>query len=149
MSRELVDTLLPASRSSRQASRSPLEEIRLTRSEAVWLAKTQLAQQVDDAMAGDPFLAEHVNPSEELLWIVDRAIRDVEARGRKPEPLALEMRRKVLEMTRVQRAALIDALDRLPIESEEDAHSLNNWTFIGVHLDEDAPPKVRRPKDTG
>ncbi len=114
-----------------------LLDVRLTRREAVWIAKTELYQSIDNALSGDPFVPEHINPSDYLLSVVKRAITGVERQGRPADELAYQVADKVEKMTPLQRAALVDALDRLPAESEEEIYDPGNWALIGIPLADD------------
>ncbi len=113
-----------------------LRGVSLTRKEAGWLIQTMVGQSIEDAMMGDPFVPDHINPSDELAWMIERVIRDAQQRKRVPPMMAIHMKEKVAAMTPLERAALMDALDRLPIESEEDV-GLNNWEFIGMSFADD------------
>jgi hypothetical protein len=110
---------------------------RLTRREASWLAQAAFAKDVSDSMSGDPFIPEHIDPSEELLSIVRQALRAEERNGREPSPIAVTVVAKVEAMTSLERAALVDAVDRLPAQSEEEIYDPGNWALIGVRLAED------------
>jgi hypothetical protein len=114
-----------------------LLDVRLTRHEAVWLAKTAFFQGTEDALSGDPFIPEHVNPSDYLMSIVKRATAGVERQGRPASDLAYQVSDKVEKMTPLQRAAVVDALDRLPAESEEEIYDPGNWSLIGMPLADD------------
>jgi hypothetical protein len=109
---------------------------RLTRSEAIWLTKAVFLQDVEDSMSGDPFIPEHLDPSEELLRAVRRAIRNEALRG-EPSAIAQRVLSKIEGMTALERAALIDAVDRLPARNEEEIYDAGNWALIGVRLAED------------
>jgi hypothetical protein len=106
---------------------------RLTRREAAFLAKSAFDSSVADLLSGDPFIPEYQDPSEELLRIASRA--------RRTSPIGSDIAdsvlRKVEEMTPLERAALLDAIDRLPAESEEEFWDPGNWALIGIRLAED------------
>lgn len=114
-----------------------LGEVHLTRREASWLAAAQLRHDVEDELSGDPFIPEHRNPSDYLLAVVKRPITRAEREGRPAGELAYRVADKVESMTPLQRAALLDALDRLPAESEEEIYDPGNWALIGIPLAED------------
>jgi hypothetical protein len=110
---------------------------RLTRQEASWLAHAAFEKDVDDALSGNPFIPEHVDPSEELLSIVSRKINSAERQGRSAADAAYLVASKVESMTPLERAALMDAVDRLPAQTEEEVGDPGNWALIGVRLAED------------
>jgi hypothetical protein len=126
---------------------SVLLDDRLTRWEASWLAQAAFSKDVNDSMSGNPFLPEHVDPSRELLAIVDFAVRTPERHGREPSEIALRVKRKVDSMTSLERAALLDAIDRLPAETEEEVGDPGHWAFIGVRL-ADEPAPVSTPSES-
>jgi hypothetical protein len=66
---------------------------------------------------------------------VRRPLRLAERRGRPAGELAYRVADKVEQMTPVQRAALLDAVDRLPAEGEEDIGDPGNWDLINFPLD--------------
>lgn len=107
---------------------------RLTRREGSWIARAAFTKSVDDWMSGDPFIPEHIDPSEELLTIVHHALRSEERNGREPSPVALSVLTKIESMTPLERAALMDAIDRLPAQDEEEVYDPGNWALIGVRL---------------
>lgn len=113
---------------------SVLLDDRLTRREASWLAQAAFRKDVDDTLYGGPFVPEHVDPSRELLAIVEHSIREAERYGKQPADIALRVRRKVDAMSPLERAALLDAIDRLPAENEEDIGDPGHWAFIGVRV---------------
>lgn len=114
---------------------------RLTRAEASWLAGAAFEADVADTLSGDPSIPEHRDPSDELLRLVRLATR------RKETDVAHRVTSKVEAMTSLERAALLDALDRLPMETEEQVHDPGNWALIGVHLAEE--PARRTTSGTG
>lgn len=116
---------------------SVLLDDRLTRREASWLAWSAFQKDVSDSFPGDPFRPEHVDPSRELVAIVDFAIREAERSGRELSDLAVRVKQKVDAMTSLERAALLDAIDRLPAENEEEIGDPGQWAFIGVRLAEE------------
>jgi hypothetical protein len=107
---------------------------RLTRREASWLAQAAFKKDVDDTLYGGPFVPEHVDPSRELLAIVEHSTRDAERHGKQPTDIALRVQRKIDAMAPLERAALLDAIDRLPAENEEEIGDPGHWAFIGVRL---------------
>lgn len=109
---------------------------RLTRREASWLARAAFGKDIADWMSGDPFIPEHVDPSEELLAIVRHALRAEERNGREPSAVAVAVVAKTEAMTPLERAALMDAVDRLPAQTEEEVYDPGNWALIGVRLAE-------------
>jgi hypothetical protein len=109
---------------------------RLARSEASWLARAAFDKDVADWMSGDPFIPEHIDPSEELLAIVRSALRAEERHERQPSSVAVTVVAKVEAMTPLERAALMDAVDRLPAQTEEEVYDPGNWALIGVRLAE-------------
>jgi hypothetical protein len=111
-----------------------LADVRLTRREATWLAATEFQHYVDQAISGDPFVPEHEHPSDYLLRLVKRRITQEESRGQPADKVAYRIADKVEAMTSLQRAALVDALDRLPIQAEEEIYDPGNWALIGVPL---------------
>ena len=115
---------------------APLDGL-LTRREAVWLAKTDFQLQNDELLSGDPFIPEHEDPSDYLLRVVRYPIARAERQGRPATDLAYQVADKIEGMTPLQRAALVDALDRLPTESEEAISDVNNWALIGIRLADD------------
>lgn len=114
---------------------------RLTRSEAIWLTEAAYRLDVAEALSGDPFIPEHRDPSDELLRVVRSAIRQSELSGREPSELALVVQAKVEAMTPLERAALLDAIGRLPFTYEEELYDAGNWALIGIHLADDEPTK--------
>ena len=114
-----------------------LGDVRLTKSEGRWLACTEFDQAVEDHLSGNPFIPEHVNPSDYLLSVVKRAIFQAERQGKPAPSIAYQVADKVERLTPLQRAAVVDALDRLPSESEENIRDLNNWMLIGFPLIDD------------
>jgi hypothetical protein len=109
---------------------------RLTRREASWLARAAFDKDVADWMSGDPFIPEHIDPSEELLAIVRRALRGEERNGSERSWVGVAVLSKVEAMTPLERAALMDAVDRLPAQTEEEVYDPGNWALIGVRLAE-------------
>ncbi|MEX1357429.1 MAG: hypothetical protein WD981_02285 [Gaiellaceae bacterium] len=109
---------------------------RLTRREASWLAQAAFAKSVDDWMSGNPFIPEHIDPGEELLSIVHHALRAEERSRREPSSIAVKVVAKIEAMTPLERAALMDAVDRLPAQAEEEVSDPGNWALIGVRLAE-------------
>jgi hypothetical protein len=112
-------------------------DIRLSRREAIWLAATERQHQLDDALSGNPFVPEHVNPSDYLLAVVKRPIIRAERQSRPADDLAYRMADSVESMSPLQRAALVDALHRLPTESEDEIYDPGNWALIGVPLSDE------------
>jgi hypothetical protein len=106
---------------------------RLTRREASWLARADYETAVDDILSGDPFRAEHIDPSDELVRIVERALRSPNLQ----HEIGASVKAKIHDMMPLERAALMDALDRLPSESEEQVGDPGNWAFIGIRLADD------------
>lgn len=104
---------------------------RLTRREASWLAYAAFDADMYAALSGDPFIPEHRDPSDELEYIVARGVR-----ANRNSEVASSVARKVEQMTALERAALLDALDRLPSQSEEEVPDPGNWALIGVRLAE-------------
>lgn len=120
---------------------SVLLDDRLTRWEASWIARASFAKSVDDYMSGDPFLPEYIDPSRELQSIVDHAMR------RDASDVALRVQCKVAAMTQLEKAALMDAVDRLPSEQEEEVGDPGHWALIGVRL-ADEPVAVTEPQES-
>lgn len=114
-----------------------LLNVRLTRNEAVWLARTELEHQFEDVMSGNPFIPEHENPSDYLVRVVHRRISQSERQGRHAGDLAYQVADKVEKLSLLERAALVDALDRLPATTEEEIYDPGNWSLIGIPLAED------------
>jgi len=129
---------------------------RLTRSEGRWLAQGILASDIDDALTGDPFVPEHQDPSEELLRTVEWFLRTGGTfRKEIHDQIGHSVLAKVTSMTPVERAALLDAVNRLPSSSEEQCGGPEDWSFVGVRLLVDAPrrssvsPSEGSPKGGG
>jgi hypothetical protein len=114
-----------------------LGDVRLTRREATWLAAAEFRHQVDQTLSFDPFVPEHENPSDYLLRVVKRQIAQAEDDGHPAESFAYQVADKIEQMTPLQRAALLDALDRLPIQAEEEIYDPGNWALIGISLLDD------------
>jgi len=114
-----------------------LLNIRLTRSEGIWLAKTELYHSFDESLSGDPFIPEHENPSDYLMRVVRRAIANAERQDKPAPPVAYRVLDKIEQMTPLERAALVDALHRLPAEHEEEIYDPGNWALIGLPLADD------------
>ena len=60
--------------------------------------------------------------------------------GETPSPRLYALLDKVESLTPLERAAVLDTIDRLPFESEEQFGDRGDWELIGVHLME--PPLV-------
>ena len=54
--------------------------------------------------------------------------------GDTPSPRLYGLADKVEKMTTIERAAVLDAIDRLPGDSEEQFGNPNDWQLIGVYL---------------
>jgi len=109
----------------------------LTRSEGSCLSVAAYRRDVEESFSGDPFIPEHRNPSEYLLSLVQQPITQKGRAGRPATDLEYRLAEKVEAMTPLQRAAVVDAIDRLPFEEEEEAGDAGNWALIGIHLAED------------
>jgi hypothetical protein len=114
-----------------------LAEVHLTKREASYLAIADFDRQVYELNSGDPFVPEHINPSDYLLDLVRRPIKDAQRRDHPASKLAYRIADKVEAMSVLERAALMDAIDRLPAEAEEEVGVLGNWSFIGIPLADD------------
>ncbi len=114
-----------------------LGDVRLTRREAIWLAVAEFQHQVEETLSGDPFVPEHENPSDYLLRVVKRKIAQAERQDNPADAIAYQVAEKIDRMTPLQRAALLDALDRLPIQAEEEIYNAGNWALIGISLQDD------------
>jgi hypothetical protein len=114
-----------------------LAEVHLTKREASYLAVADFDRQVFELNSGNPFTPEHVNPSDYILELVRRPIKDAERRDRPASKLVYRVADKVEAMSALERAALMDAIDRLPGETEEEIGDLGNWSLIGFPLADD------------
>ncbi len=74
------------------------------------------------------------NPSDYLLRVVKHQIAQAERDDQPADAVAYQVADKVERMTPLQRAALLDALDRLPIQAEEEIYDPGNWALIGISL---------------
>lgn len=114
-----------------------LSGVHLTKNEASYLARLDFNQQLADELSGDPFIPEYENPSDYLMRIVLTPIRFAERQGKPARTLVYQVADKVEKMTPLERAALLDAIDRLPSESEEEVGHIANWQLIGMPLSDD------------
>lgn len=114
-----------------------LAGVRLTRSEATYLAQIEFEQQLHDSFSGDPFIPEHENPSNYLLRVVKKPVRASERSGTPASEIEYRVADKVEKMSPIERAALVDAIDRLPSQTEEEVGDVGHWYLIGVPLTED------------
>jgi hypothetical protein len=101
------------------------------------LAWLDFNQQLADEQSGDPFIPEHENPSDYLKRVVSNPIRFAERQGKPARALAYRVADKVEKMTPLERAALLDAIDRLPSETEEEVGQIGHWQLIGMPLADD------------
>jgi hypothetical protein len=100
-----------------------LLDVRLTLDEARWLALADHEQRVEEERSGNP---EKVDPSERLTATVKRAIAGFERQDERAPDVAYQVAAKVDAMTALQRAAVVDALDRRSLAVEfEVAKSFN------------------------
>jgi hypothetical protein len=113
---------------------------RLTRREAAWLNQAAWSKDIGEYLSSDPFLPEHREPSEEILSIVNLAVRQETLHGGEPSKIAQGVLSKVEAMSSLERAALLDALNMLPPHTEEQKYDPANWALIGIRLAEDTPP---------
>jgi len=94
-------------------------------------------EDVKESFSGDPFIPEHRNPSEYLLRVVKRSVESTQRRGESPSRPHYALLDKIEKMSPIERAAVVDAIDRLPADSEETFGNPGDWQLIGVHLVEE------------
>ena len=117
-----------------------LSNIQLTTYEGRMLARLHFQLDARESTRIDPFLREHHNPSDFLLRLVKDEVSSLEQCGETPSPRLYALLDKVESLNPLERAAVLDAIDRLPFESEEQFGDRGDWELIGVHLME--PPLV-------
>lgn len=111
---------------------------RLTKREASWLAEADFRWDVDNYL--NPFASEHEDPSEQLVREVQHYQKAFSLDSRHEE-VGEAVLAKVAAMSSLERAALMDAVDRLPAQQEEEIGNPDDWSLIGVRL-------IAEPADT-
>jgi hypothetical protein len=111
-----------------------LAGLHLTRFEGQRLARILWNEDLKEMATGDPFIPEHRNPSEYLLGLVRQSVENVQRRGKVPSLREYALLDKIERMSSMERAAIVDAIDRLPGDSEETFGNPGDWQLIGVHL---------------
>lgn len=105
---------------------------RFTKREASWLAQANFRWDADNYL--NPFASEHEDPSEQLARSTRHYLEAVVTFDSRHKEVGRAVLAKIETMSALERAALMDAIDRLPAQDEEEVGSPDDWALIGVRL---------------